>query len=205
MSLVTLELPMETAQLVPQRVIDLLTDGSSRIDQFIQEHKDNPAVSFVPSDYELVYRALNRLHNGSGLLPGNAFCEWGSGLGVIACLAAIIGYDSVGIEIDQRLVTASQSLARDHRINVELVHGSFVPEGHSAPDNLGDSHIMTIDDGRAAYDEIGLDPDDFDCVFAYPWPGDDELIASIFDQHAARGAVLVTFHGQDGIMARRKR
>src|SRR5688572_9226117 len=198
MSLVKLDLPMATAGPFPQRVTNLLADASGRIDQFIQTHKDNPAVSFVPSDYEMVYRALNALHNGNGLLPGNAFCEWGSGLGVIACLAATIGYDAVGIEIDQRLVLASQALARDHRINVELVQGSFVPDGHSTADDRGESHIMTIDDGRAAYDEIGLDPDDFDCIFAYPWPGEDELIASIFHQHAARGAVLVTFHGQDG-------
>ena len=48
------------------------------------------------------------------------------------------------------------------------------------------------------------EPNDFDCIFAYPWPGEDDVVTSIFDAYAARGAVLLTFHGQDGLIARRK-
>ena len=206
MTLARLEVPIDPAFPVPQKVRALLADAASRIDQFVEVHKNDPAAGFVPSDYEAVYRALAALHKGAAgvILPGNAFCEWGSGLGVIAALAAMIGYDAVGIEIDARLVAASRLLADDHRVNVELVRGSYVPDGHEPDEDFNDSHVMTLESGRAAYDELGLDPDDFDCIFAYPWPGEDDVVTAIFDRYAARGAVLLTFHGQDGLLIRRK-
>ena len=36
--------------------------------------------------------------------------------------------------------------------------------------------------------ELGLDPDDFDIVFAYPWPGEEQIIFDLFASHAATGA-----------------
>lgn len=206
MTLAGLTLSTETVHTVPARVRALLDDASERIERFTDQHKDNPAAGFVPSDYEIVYHALKALREGAGgsVMTGNAFCEWGSGLGVITCLAAMAGFDSVGIEIDGRLVAASQSLARDHRVAVELVQGSYVPDIHTPDRDRDESNVMTLENGRAAYEELGLDPDDFDCIFVYPWPGEDDLVTSIFDKYAARGAVLLTFHGQDGVMARRK-
>jgi hypothetical protein len=126
-------------------------------------------------------------------------------MGVTASLAATIGFDSVGIEIDPRLVHESQRLARDHKISVQFVCGSYVPDGHHCEEDFDESHVMTLEQGRAAYDELGLEPDDFDCIFAYPWPGEDDVVTSIFDAYAARGAVLLTYHGRDGILVRRKK
>ncbi len=40
---------------------------------------------------------------------------------------------------------------------------------------------------------MGLDPDDFDVVFAYPWPGEECLIASLFEKYAAEGALLLMY------------
>lgn len=207
-TLVKLDLTAEKSGVVPQTVKALLADAANRIEQFFELHKDNPTAGFVPSDYEMVYHSLRGLRNGAAggtILPGNAFCEWGSGFGVIACLASIIGYDSVGIEIDPKLVTAAQALARDHRVAVELVQGSYVPDGHETAVEMSQTHVMTLEDGPAAYEDLGLDPEDFDCIFAYPWPGEDEVVTEIFDKYAARGAVLVTFHGRDGMLARRKK
>jgi len=204
MTLARLDIPIDSATEPPRCVRALLDDASCRIDAFIELHKDNPAAGFVPSDYLAVYHALRALHGSAGRLPGRAFCEWGSGLGVIACLAAMSGFDSVGIEIEPRLVAAAQALARDHHVAVQLVQGSYVPDGHECEDDFDESHVMTLENGRAAYEELGLDPEDFDCVFAYPWPGEDDVVTSIFDRYAARGAVLMTFHGQDGMLIRRK-
>jgi hypothetical protein len=197
-------LSIDANQPMPPRIRALLDDAASRVDRFIEQHRDNPIAGFVPSDYAQVYRALDVLKTGA-LLPGNAFCEWGSGLGVITCLAAMLGFDAVGIEIDARLIEGSRNLANDHRIgNVELVQGSYVPDDYTPHGDDDESHVMTVESGRAAYEELGLDPEDFDCIFAYPWPGEDDVVTGIFDEHAARGAVLLTFHGQDGVMARRK-
>lgn len=207
MALARLELNVDHAATLPAKVQALLIDAACRTERFIEQHKDNPAAGFVPSDYELVYRALRALKNpgaASTILPGNSFCEWGSGFGVIALLAAMVGFDSTGIEIDARLVDASQALARDHHLAVELVQGSYVPDGHACEEDFDESHVMTLEQGRAAYEELGLEPDDFDCIFAYPWPGEDDVVTAIFDRYAARGAVLLTFHGQDGFLVRRK-
>jgi hypothetical protein len=205
MALCAVALPVDVAASVPEPINRFLADASVRTERFIESQKDDPAAGFVPSDYELVYAALKLLHDRAGLLPGNVFCEWGSGMGVIASLAAMIGFDSIGIEIDARLVKASRLLARDHCIeHVQLVQGSYVPDGHRCEEDFDESHVMTLEQGHAAYDELGLDPDDFDCVFAYPWPGEDDVVTAVFDKYAARGAVLLTYHGQDGIMARRK-
>ena len=204
MTLARVPIHSEHKQTLPVEVQRLLHDARVRADSFIETHKDNPAAGFVPSDYELVYAALKTLHDSAGVLPGRMFCEWGSGMGVIASLAALIGFDSIGIEIDARLVQASRSLACDHGIDVQFVEGSYVPDGHHCEEDFDESHVMTLEQGHAAYDELGLDPDDFDCVFAYPWPGEDDVVTAVFDRYAARGAVLLTYHGQDGILARRK-
>jgi hypothetical protein len=205
MALATLELQMCRVSALPEHARAFLDEAAARTDRFMDAHKDEPAAGFVPSDYELVYAALKSLHDTPGMLPGKVFCEWGSGLGVIASLGAMIGFDSIGIEIDARLVKASQQLARDHGVNrVQFLQGSYVPDGHHCEEDFDESHVMTLEQGKAAYGELGLDPDDFDCVFAYPWPGEDEVISAVFDRYAARGAVLLTYHGQDGVLARRK-
>src|SRR5205809_587865 len=55
-----------------------------------------------------------------------------------------------------------------------------------------------------AITSMELDPDDFDVVFAYPWPDEDQMTADLFQRFAAPGAVLVTFHGGDDLRIRRK-
>jgi hypothetical protein len=194
---------VDTAAAIPPRVQALLNDAAGRIESFIEQHIHNPVSGFVPSDYVQVYRALKWI----GDRPAShdrTFCEWGSGLGVIACLASMLGFDAVGIEIELRLVQAARQLAADHRVPVQLVQGSYVPDGYAPAEDFDESHVMTLEDGRAAYDELGLDPDDFGVIFAYPWPGEDDVVSNLFDHAAARGALLMTFHGQDGIMLRRK-
>lgn len=207
MALSRLELTIDQSAAIPAAARSLIDDAAARTDRFIEAHKDDPAAGFVPSDFELVYRALRSLKSdrAGSLLAGNSFCEWGSGIGVVACLAATLGFDSIGIEIDPRLVEASQKLAREHKLAVQFIHGSYVPDGHECEDDFDESQVMTLEQGRSVYEELGLDPDDFDCIFAYPWPGEDDVVTAVFDRYAARGAVLLTFHGQDGVLMRRKK
>jgi hypothetical protein len=63
---------------------------------------------FVPSDYGATCPAASLLRAA----PGRLFCEWGSGFGVVACLAALLDFDACGIEIDEELVEAARQLAQ---------------------------------------------------------------------------------------------
>ena len=63
------------------------------------------------------------------LAAGHRFLEWGSGIGIVACLAAELGFDAIGIEIEAPLVEIAESIAADHDIDVEFACGSYVPHG----------------------------------------------------------------------------
>ena len=140
----------------------------------------------------------------SRLATGRRFIEWGSGLGVVACLAEWVGFDAVGIEIEPWLVNMAEALAAKNRNAARFTCGSFVPRGAEPRfDRLADIAWLSTD-GTPAYDELELEPDDFDLIFAYPWPGEEQVIFDLFADYAAVGALLLTYHGQDGVRLQRK-
>src|SRR5690606_22392729 len=154
---------------LPRRMVRLLDDADERIERFHFDHRDSPVAAYVPSDFVAAYHALAAIVT-CGLAPGTRFVEWGCGMGVVTCMAAELGFDAVGIEIETELVDQSTELAADHEIEAEFVAGSFVPEEHEDLfDNSGDFNWVRVD-SPSAYDEIGLEPDDFDLVYCYPWP-----------------------------------
>jgi len=140
----------------------------------------------------------------SPLARGQRFCEWGSGFGVVACLAAMLEFDACGIEIDGELVNHARRLADDFELPVEFVHGSFVPPGAEGRVHTGGVYSWLTTEGDHAYEELGLDPDDMDVIFVYPWPDEEGITGELFDRHGGEGAVLLTFHGTDDFRLRRK-
>ncbi len=52
--------------------------------------------------------------------------------------------------------------------------------------------------------DLDLEPEDFDLVYAYPWPGEEKVIFDLFESCASVGALLLTFHSQDGLRLQRK-
>jgi len=187
---------------VPPQVIALLADAHLRIEALDDTMRvEIPA--FVPSNFDVVYRALAELSR-SNLTTGRRFIEWGSGLGVIACLASCAGFDAVGIEIESKLVAMAQKIARDHNIDVQFACGSFVPDGQVPHLDWAGGLAWLTTDGPDGHEELELDPDDFDVVFAYPWPGEEQVIFDLFADVAAVGALLLTFHGIDGVKLQRK-
>ncbi len=206
MPLVDIEISIN-GSVLPDDVVAFLREADLRVNQFVT---NSPIclTGFVPSDFVTVYRALQAITEAN-LAPGTSFCEWGSGFGVVASLAAMLGFDVCGIEIERDLVDASQRLADDFRLPVEFVHGSFVPSGAKAyaeeayADNNAE-YFWLVTDADDAYDELGLDPDDFDVVFAYPWPGEECLIVSLFEKYAAEKALLLMYDQMDWVRFQRK-
>ncbi|HAA72382.1 MAG TPA: hypothetical protein DCE55_24810 [Planctomycetaceae bacterium] len=192
---------------LPSNVVAFLREAELRVSQFVRDSPDH-VKGFVPSDFVTVYRSLRAITEAN-LAAGTSLCEWGSGFGVVASLAAMLEFQVCGIEIERALVNASRRLADDFCLPVEFVHGSFVPSGAEA--DVEESHadssseyFWLVTDADDTYDELGRGPHDFDVVFAYPWPAEECLIEDIFEKYAAEEALLLTYTAYDSVRLRRK-
>ena len=192
---------------LPSNVVAFLREAELRVSQFVRDSPDH-VKGFVPSDFVTVYRSLRAITEAN-LAAGTSLCEWGSGFGVVASLAAMLEFQVCGIEIERALVNASRRLADDFCLPVEFVHGSFVPSGAEA--DVEESHadssseyFWLVTDADDTYDELGRGPHDFDVVFAYPWPAEECLSEDIFEKYAAEEALLLTYTAYDSVRLRRK-
>jgi hypothetical protein len=201
MRLVEIELELPEVA-IPANVVKLF-DAAQREIAALERDTQPPLAAFVPSDFDLVYRAVQAIQSVQ-LATGRRFIEWGSGIGVVACLAEWTGFDAVGIEIERRLVAIAERLAAEHGVPVQFACGSFIPRGLEVRcDRLADVAWLSTE-GPDGYEELELDPDDFDVVFAYPWPGEEQVIFDLFGDCAAVGALLLSYHGQEGVRLHRK-
>lgn len=191
--------PPAPAAGIPRDVREFLKEADRRIGPLLLRGR---VPAFVPCDFEAVYRVLSSLA-GTHLVRGPVFCEWGSGLGVVAGLAALLGFEAFGIEVEAMLVDQARRLAEDFGLGVEFAHGSFVPPGAEARVLADGQYAWLTTEADEAYAELGLDPDDLDLVFAYPWPDEEGVVEDLFERYAGPGALLVTYHGE-GIRVRRK-
>jgi hypothetical protein len=187
---------------IPAQVAALLADAERHIDALDDTTRvEIPA--FVPSDFALVHGALAEIR-AANLATGRRFIEWGSGIGVVACLASCVGFDAVGIEIEPKLVAIANEIADAHGIAVQFACGSFIPDGVVPRVDWIDGVAWLTTTGDDGHLELELDPDDFDVVFAYPWPGEEQVIFDLFADTAAVGALLLTYHGIEGVKLQRK-
>ena len=184
---------------LPREVRSFLREADRRVRR-LQRRGGLPA--FVPSDFAGAYGILRALA-AADLAPGGLFCEWGSGLGVVACLAAMLDFDACGIEIEGELVDAARELAADFDLPVEFVRGSFIPAGETAA-VTAEAFAWLTPEADTAHAELGLATEDFGVIFAYPWPDEEGVTEALFARHAAPGAVLVTYHSGEEFRVRRK-
>ncbi len=103
-----------------------------------------------------------------------------------------------------KLVAIANEIAGDHDIVAQFAFGSFVPDGVVPRVDWIDDVAWLTTTGDDGHKELELDPDDFDVVFAYPWPGEEQVIFDLFADIAAVGTLLLTYHGLDGVQLKRK-
>ncbi len=199
MALVDVSLPTDRVVL-PADVRAFLDEADRRIERF---QRDCRVPAFVPSDFAGAYAVLCALVEADAA-PGTLFCEWGSGFGVVACLAALLDFDAHGIEVEGELVDEARRLAGDFGLPVEFVRGSFIPAGSERSVGSEDQFAWLTTRPGGTEEEWDLGPADFDVVFAFPWPDEEHVIPALFHRHAAAGAVLVTYHEGQDFRVRRK-
>ena len=186
---------------LPGPTIRLIDDANEQIESFMLA--DHEVIeNFVTCDFFLVAQTL-RWIQANHLLAGNRFCELGSGFGVVAMLAADRGMESIGIEIEPVLVRQSIALADRLGVSVQFFCGSFVPRGAGVSRFATEMKRVETEEGDV-YREIGLAMEDFDLLFAFPWPGEEPFFEAVFDACACDGAMLLTYQGREGMSLLRK-
>lgn len=200
MHLVPLEIPLAIDP-VPPRVATFLASARVRIDRWFARPEHQSGTGFVPSDYEQVWHALTALLRQQP--DARRLLDWGSGFGVVPGLGALLGLDANGIEIDGELVAHARELLAGQQVHATIAQGSFVPDAF-VDARFDDLETRTVLGQSDAYAELGRDLDEFDLVFAYPWPTEEDLYCEIFRRCADYGAVLLTWSLQEGARAYRK-
>ncbi|MEO2022436.1 MAG: hypothetical protein ABGX05_11500 [Pirellulaceae bacterium] len=179
---------------LPLAVVNFLDTARIRTDRFQYLHREQPIHAFVACDYQHVFLAMQYLKQ-SGELRGRRFCEWGSGFGVVAGLAAMHNFLAYGIEVEPLLVAESRVLLQEFNLDVEIAQGSFIAD-HVSPPRLQQEGMAWVDLTTAdGYHHLDLEPIDFDLCFVYPWPGEERFVRELFDSMAAPGAMLLAYLG----------
>ncbi|MDP6740556.1 MAG: hypothetical protein QF404_11165 [Planctomycetota bacterium] len=175
-----------------QNLESLLREGNQIWETFI-EARGGTFHHLIPADAEGAYQQLRQLRERH-----HTFLELGSGMGVITILADLLGFEAHGIEIEEGLVDLSRDLAERHGSSASFTQGSFVPAGHRDEVHLLDGEFHTIAEGPDAYGELGMELSDFDLVYAYPWPGEEEWLADLFQRAGGGHAQLLTYSVSEG-------
>ena len=194
MPLEEIELPMDLDAELPAKIDDWLAAQSERIQRFQDRWDRAPIEQFVASDFALVFHTLTWIRRQPLLTSGNLFCEWGCGFAVVSCLADQLGWESIGIEAEADLIAQARQTVATYQANVDLWHGNFLPPG--ATELSADPCLPSLGHPEpCAYSDQDLEIDDFNLIFAYPWPGEGDFLESVFDEYAALGACMLSFRG----------
>lgn len=177
---------------VPDDILALIDDADGACRRHRRERGEGRD-SFIAADPVAVLHALVGLDD-----RGGRFLEWGSGLGTVTLIAARLGFDAYGIEVDDRLVDAARDLAERHDIEATFAVGTFIPAGVEPDPSLHEANLYHRVAAADGYDELGLALADFDLVYVYPWTQEVSFFRRLFLAGAQPGARLLINLGDDG-------
>lgn len=177
-----MEIPSDAGDLPVPRFVDcFIRDAEDRAEDLGAAPGQG---LFIPGDYRYAFQVLQWLLRIRAVPRGAAFLEWGSGLGMVAILAALLGYEAAGVELDEALVRESRALAKRYDVAVHFEHGSYDPA-------VAGPKVLTAKN-RAV-------------VYVYPWPGEETASLRLFAETADAGAILLICLGPEDIRAYRKK
>ena len=176
------DVPPAAGELPVPRFVDcFIRDAEDRAEEFGDRAGKG---LFVPGDYRCVFQILQWLLRTRAVGQGAAFLEWGSGQGMATILAALLGYDALGVEIDEALVKESRELASRYGVRARFEHGSY------------DQSKPGLKEFAAKRRAV---------VYVYPWPGEEPSFLRRFDDAADAGAFLLMCLGPEDVRVYRKK
>jgi hypothetical protein len=198
MTLRTIDIPDSINRLPYAKGAEHLIDTANDAIEAFMLADQTVIENFVTCDFHLLDQAITWIEQNH-LLAGNRFCEFGAGFGVGAMLAALRGMESVGIEIEPRLVEQANQVAEGLGNAADFYCGSFVPRGVEGLAEIAAEveNVRTEEDD--IYGLIGRELNEFDLFFAFPWPGEHGFFEAVFEACAAKGALLLTYRGREGM------
>jgi hypothetical protein len=193
---------------VPEPFAALIRDADDRWDAFWAKKLNKRYPRYVASEPAQVYAALKHVRD-KGLALGETFVEWGSGFGVATSLAAMLGYEATGIELEEGLVEIAESLAAAHATGAEFIVTSYIPEGYISYEHIGGTDIVPDESfgheaGAPRYPDMDIALDEVDVFFVYPWPGEQEMMLKLFESVASADAILIAYYGDKEICIYRR-
>lgn len=180
-----------TRRLYQSRLRPLYGAMSARVAAYLEEAarvaRGIDCFDYVPSSPATLMAHLDAL-------PRGRFCEWGSGIGNGIAVAATLGFEAVGIELDQRLVEASRRLLERHGFAVgKALHRDGAPVQDGSPVRGGVSAEVRQGDFLASTPAA-------DVYFVYCWPGQANRVRERFLELAPPTACLLFGEGAERIV-----
>lgn len=167
----------------------------SEVDEIWDRHQDTlPFEGYVSANYLSVYNSLAQLRG-----KVSTVLEWGSGLGVVSIMASRMGFDAYGIEAESVLLEYSEEFAERYGPATRFAHGSFIPNDFVWNPGDGEEVNRTVIDMPAAYEQFDMELDEFDLVYAYPWPEERDLYHNILRDFGRRDVLMLIYDGREGI------
>lgn len=161
-------------------------------DRLYEEHFQDAGQKRIPllvnSNYYIAYNALKHALD-SGYAGDKTFCEWGSGLGVVTCIASQLGYRAAGIEIEVPLCRFARALAEAAGVKADFLQSSYREIEGAIAD-------------RPKEKPFPLGQQSCNVVYVYPWPAEEPYIESLYRELGDPAALLISYHGGTKLRAR---
>ena len=168
----------------PARYVSLMKDAADMAAHLLAQTGAARLPALATSGGDIAWRFLEAA-TAHLEIDKPRFCEWGSGVGLVTCLAWMRGWHAVGVEIEPRLVDASRDLAERHEIAADFHLGSYNRDALLDPKN-------TKEDFETG---LGFDLFDFDVIYAYPWPAERDAMTRTIARHAPNGTIFLRYGG----------
>lgn len=194
MPLIELEIELDDERPLPAPLAQWLEKARRRTQLYWDQFAQRPLPQYVECDFEWVVRGLEYCRQ-QNLLVGNMFVEWGCGFGVVTGAASLLGFEAIGIEVEPFLCEEGRILLASQHIKAEIWQGNFLPGGSRKLAEDTDPLVALSHAATSAYEQNQMGLDDFALIYAYPWPGEEHFLRSVFERYARSKALMLMYRG----------